>query len=322
MVKSAEHRAKIASGVKAYHACARSKGCGAKKSVAKKAKNIQSTYKKDARVDKILENRMKAKAKAKLKQRLMDRKKKSAPTTKLLVGQLRDKLVKNGYSRSVVNSMRKAELEKLPPKPKGGGAKKPVRKRRTKKEMAEAKAMGMEDRDAPKPKAKPKASRTIEQAFNKYKVLNIQIVNEPTNKKYDRGRSLGVMKVELHTKERTKKRHERLFPERPYKESKEYDPHIYLPFPTYDVEYAGGQNVKGKTTDNKVWTFGPWVNYRKEYFAVTAGDDLDPRNRFYVELTYDLPSDKWTIKQVRVDTDRQYEKLVLRKGTKVLAKNF
>lgn len=73
--------------------------------------------------------------------------------TKLIVGELRDKLVKNGYSRSVVTRMRKADLEKLPPKP----AKK-VRKRRTKKEMAEAKAMGMEDRDAPK--SKPKASRT------------------------------------------------------------------------------------------------------------------------------------------------------------------
>jgi hypothetical protein len=51
--------------------------------------------------------------------------------TKLLVGELRDKLVKNGYSRSVVTRMRKADLEKLPPKPT---AKKPKPKARKPKE--------------------------------------------------------------------------------------------------------------------------------------------------------------------------------------------
>jgi hypothetical protein len=57
---------KISKGVKAYHACARSKGCGRKKSVAKKATAIQNRFKKDARTDKILERTMKAKAKSKL----------------------------------------------------------------------------------------------------------------------------------------------------------------------------------------------------------------------------------------------------------------
>ncbi|MDC0366952.1 hypothetical protein OAM67_00845 [bacterium] len=47
-------------------------------SVAKKATSIQSRFKKDAQTDKILENQMKKMAKAKLLQRLRDRKKKSA----------------------------------------------------------------------------------------------------------------------------------------------------------------------------------------------------------------------------------------------------
>jgi len=54
--------------------------------------------------------------------------------TKLLVGELRDKLVKNGYSRSVVSRMRKEDLEKLPPKP----AKKPVAKKRVAKKGIKA----------------------------------------------------------------------------------------------------------------------------------------------------------------------------------------
>ena len=83
MPQSAQHKAKISKGVKAYHACARSKGCGKKKPTPKK-------------------------------------------TTKKPV--------------------------KKPPKktPKGGGGSKPVRTRRTKKEMEEARAMGREDTDAPR----------------------------------------------------------------------------------------------------------------------------------------------------------------------------
>lgn len=73
--------------------------------------------------------------------------------TKLTVGELRDKLVSNGYSRSVVQKMRKADLEKLP------------RKRRTKKEIAEAKAMGMEDtRSQSKPRRKRRTKAEMAEA--------------------------------------------------------------------------------------------------------------------------------------------------------------
>ena len=64
-IKMSSRSNKISKGVKAYHACARSKGCGRKKSVAKKATAIQNRFIKDARTDKILERTMKAKAKSK-----------------------------------------------------------------------------------------------------------------------------------------------------------------------------------------------------------------------------------------------------------------
>ncbi len=132
---------KISKGVKAYHACARSKGCGRKKSVAKKATAIQNRFKKDARTDKILERTMKAKAKSKLQQRLRDRKKK--------------KMKAQGTSDRT-NERQGEEIMELKKKVAKG---KPRRKRRTKAQMAEARGMGMEDRDAPKKPVKSKPTR-------------------------------------------------------------------------------------------------------------------------------------------------------------------
>jgi len=48
MPQSAQHKAKISKGVKAYHACARSKGCGKKKTANKPAKKDVAKKREEA----------------------------------------------------------------------------------------------------------------------------------------------------------------------------------------------------------------------------------------------------------------------------------
>jgi flagellar motility protein MotE (MotC chaperone) len=87
MPQSAEHKAKIASGVRAYHACARSKGCGkgAKKSVTAVRKKAARREDKERRqLDK-----MKAEAKVKLQRRLEERKKPVKKTKQMTYNQFK-----------------------------------------------------------------------------------------------------------------------------------------------------------------------------------------------------------------------------------------
>jgi len=178
-------------GLKKYHACCRENSCGQTnkkkvESVKKKFQKEQKSKKEDlakgqADAKKRLEERLKKKKEGKMDINTFYGKKKTTekPRSDLTAGELRDQLVKNGYSQSKIQNMRKAELEKLPKKPAPAQKqrKRVFAKRRNKKEMAEARAMGMEDKDAfkmkepeRKPAKKPApASSSAKTPFSKAK---------------------------------------------------------------------------------------------------------------------------------------------------------
>ena len=70
MPQSAEHKAKIASAVREYHACARSKGCG--KGVKKKVDAVKKKAMKFSKAKKTELDKKKAQAKARLQKRLKE----------------------------------------------------------------------------------------------------------------------------------------------------------------------------------------------------------------------------------------------------------
>ncbi len=136
MPQSAQHKAKIARGVRAYHACARSKGCG--KGAKKNLTAVKKRAKEDSKAKKKQLEKMKADAKAKLQRRLKERAKK--------------KPVK---------------------KPEKQPRKRTFAKRRNKKEMAEARRMMMEDKNVNKIPVKKPAKKPVKKTpktpFNKAK---------------------------------------------------------------------------------------------------------------------------------------------------------
>jgi hypothetical protein len=142
MPQSAQHKAKISRGVKAYHACARSKGCG--KGANKSLTAVKKKAKEDSKAKKKQLDKMKADAKKKLQQRLKERAK-----------------------------AKKKPVKKPVKKPEKKPRKRVFAKRRNKKEMEETRRMMMEDKNVNKIPVKKPAKKPVKKKpktpFNKAK---------------------------------------------------------------------------------------------------------------------------------------------------------